>query len=193
MILSFAYLQIWFFSSTGRRAATSSEGHQIVGHHRPGADGCSLSPISQDELGAAVWGVPSPLPTGSRCPRSDAGKCYPSGPPHTPHPNPRQLSAAVGQGSGAPEWLAPPSHQDQSCPCCSRSWSRLSVRVRRAPGGGLNDDGEEPLDPPGRGLGRDGVAPRWITTAAAEPSLSPLLPAAPWWSIAWTSCCGTRG
>lgn len=70
----------------------------MVGHHRLGGDGRSLSPIPQDELGAAVWGIPSPLPTGSRCPRSDAGKGYPSGPPHTPHPDLRQFSAAAGAG-----------------------------------------------------------------------------------------------
>lgn len=102
-----------------------------LGRHCLGQMGKPLSPISQDGAGCCL-GHPRPLPTGSRCPRSDAGKCYPQA-LLIPPLQPETVLSSCGQGSGAPEWLAPPSYQDQSCPCCSRSWSETQCEGKAWP------------------------------------------------------------
>lgn len=153
-----------------------------------GEMGAHSAPFPRMSWGAAVGGVPSPLPTGSRCPRSDAGKGYPSASPHTPYPDPRPvLSSRGGRAAGllnGRHRLPTRSRAVLAVPAQSRSQARCEGEAgpRRMSERGWG--GAAWIPGPGVwGRGRRG----------APLGHSSLVSASPWWSKAWTSCGGTRG
>lgn len=128
-----------------------------------GEMGAHAAPSPGMSWGAAVGGVPGPLPAGSRCPRSDAGKAYPSASPHTAYPDPRPvLSSCGGRAAG----LLNGRHR-----LPSRSRAVPAVPAQR---GGPQEDvrtgmGRSRLDPRARGLGE---ATAWRPAGSQLPGFS---------------------
>ena len=105
-----------------------------------GETGPHSAPFPGMSWGAAVGGVPGPLPTGSRCPRSDVGKGYPSASPHTPYPDPRPvLSSCRGRAAGllnGKHRLPTSSRAAPAVPAQSRSQTRCEgEETARRPAG----------------------------------------------------------